>query len=91
VGCQSHGGLGSFDVDAHPFSIECKLHKKTTYGLILSALDQIRRDTTKSDKYPIAITEDKDGRVTVHMEFKDFENLVIEFIVPAISKKEEGN
>lgn len=90
VGCQSHGGLGSFDVDAHPFAIECKLHQKTTYALVVEALRQIHRDCRRSDKYPIAITEDKHGNVIVHMDFKDFENFVMEYVVPAITKKEEG-
>ena len=85
VSCQSHGGLGSPDVDAHPFAIECKLYQKVTYRLIVDALQQSARDTQRSDKYPIAVTEDKDGNTIVHMNWVDFENLVMEFIV----KKED--
>ena len=83
---QAHGGFGVPDVDAHPFNIECKSYEKMTSKLILEAVRQAQMDTTKSDKYPIAAVRDQEGNMLVAMDFRDFKNLVQEFIV-----KEEGD
>lgn len=83
---QAHGGFGVPDVDAHPFAIECKSYEKMTSKLIVEAIRQAQLDTSKCDKYPIAIVKDAQGDIVVAMDFKDFKNLVIEFI----AKKEGG-
>lgn len=77
---QAGGGYGVPDVEALPFCIECKSYEKMTSKLILEAVRQSQRDTNKSDRYPIAAVRDKEGNIIVAMDFKDFKNLIIEFV-----------
>jgi len=81
VNSQSGGGLGRPDVAADPFAIECKSYATLSSKTIIEAVRQAQRDCTQCDKYPIAICRDEAGNIIVAMDFKEFKNIVMEFVV----------
>jgi len=78
---QVGGGLGVPDVSADPFSIECKSYNSLSSDTLIKAVRQAQLDNVKCDKYPIAVSRNKKGDIIVSMDFKDFKNLVQEYIV----------
>lgn len=78
---QAGGGLGVPDVSADPFTVECKSYKTLSSDTIIKAVRQAQLDNVVSNKYPIAICRDQKGNILVSMDFKDFKNVVQEFIV----------
>lgn len=86
VNAQAGGGLGVPDVSADPFAVECKSYKTLSSDTIIKAVRQAQLDNVKCDKYPIAICRDEKGNIIVSLDFKDFKNLVQEFITDPVSK-----
>ncbi len=82
VSCQSRGAIGQPDVDAHPFHVECKCYEsgKLSSKDIKDILKRAKRETKRCDKYTIVVHQDKEGDTTVTMDFKDFMNLIQEYI-----------
>jgi hypothetical protein len=79
VSCQSRGAVGQPDVDAHPFHVECK-HYTSSKLNVKETLQRAKRETKRCDKYTIVVHYDSDGDTTVTMDFKDFMNLIQEYI-----------
>ena len=80
VNGQAHGGFGVPDVSADPFAIECKSYETLSSQTIIKAIRQAQLDNPKSDKYPIAVCKDSKGNIIVAMDWKDFKNMVQEFV-----------
>jgi hypothetical protein len=78
---QAGGGFGVPDVDADPFAIECKSYETLSSQTIIKAIRQAQMDNMKCDKYPIAVCRDAKGNIIVAMDWKEFKNIVQEFVV----------